>query len=82
MATPDTVLIVTVTTTDGDKTTHTYPLTGSHKEQLQLIRDVRSSIADAINGLHKREPRIVTLRYPLVLYKADHIVRVAFDTND
>ena len=68
-------LNVTVTTTDGCSTAHTYSLTGEYKEIVARALDITGHVLDVLNG----SLPILILANPGMLYPKAHIVRVAIE---
>ena len=74
-AEPTTVFIVSVATTDGVTTHHGYPLLDTSREKASKVDPTLERIANVFEG---RIP-FLRLESPDVIYKPEHIVRVAFD---
>ena len=72
------VLRVKVVTTDGVPTDHTYPLPldGIAKME-EMVLGVASLVKDVLKGKSDYLP----LHHPIVLYRADHVMRVHFEVS-
>ena len=77
MEKPYPLLIVTVTTVDGCSTDHKYPLTGTQEE----MENWGQKLADTIWASMMGTRQALFLTYPSVLYKANNVVRVAYDVK-
>ncbi len=71
-------LHVRVTTSDGVSTNHIYPLRGAESGQVESEIDlILRRILDAFAGITP----ILRLANPTVVYRADHVVRLAYDVR-
>ena len=73
MSTPGTMaMTITVVTTDGCSTTHTYSSPSSPDEVQAMMDEVLTLTSLTIQGGW----RVVLLKCPSVIYNIDHIVRI------
>ena len=70
------VLLVHVATIDGVSTRHVYPLWDAEGAQVESRVDL---IRRGIRTVLTRRTPLLSLDYPNVLYKVEHVVRVAFE---
>ena len=76
--TPRRVLLVHVATIDGVSTRHVYPLWDVESAQVESRVDfIQQDIRNARTG---RTP-LLSLDNPNILYKVEHVVRVAFENT-
>ena len=77
MATPTNSLIVTVTTSDGSETVHTYPIPPDAQEMASFLDELTKEAVGAVSD----PMRAVPFYYPTVLYRAAHIIKIQIEAR-